>query len=115
MWNVLSLYGRFNGTYSYIEETWREVCQHMHAYGTYQLHNTYIIGLKPNHTIARPVTLAGNVDADRACKENTYSDPYGTWTDVVVLVSIKITLQENSKYFYRYYPCHYALLNANVS
>ncbi|KAL6254009.1 hypothetical protein P5V15_015862 [Pogonomyrmex californicus] len=54
----------------------------------------YITGLKPNHTTARPVTLAGDVDTDGSCKGSTYSDPYDTWTDVVVLASIKITLQE---------------------
>ncbi|KAL6268194.1 hypothetical protein P5V15_001302 [Pogonomyrmex californicus] len=66
----------------------------MHAYRTYQLHNTYITGLKPNYITAR-VTLTDNVDiVDSACKKSTYSDPHDMWTDVVVLGSIKITLQD---------------------
>lgn len=84
----------FNGKYSFIQEVTREACHRMHAYGTYQLTGTYITGLKSNQTITRPLILAGHVDADGSCSGGAYSDPYGTWADVIVLGSIKITLQD---------------------
>ncbi|KMQ84108.1 hypothetical protein RF55_18397 [Lasius niger] len=68
----------------------------MHTYGTYQLSNTYtcITGFKSNQTAAHPVIIAGHVDNDGFCSGSAYSDPYVTWTDVVILGSIKITLQD---------------------
>ncbi|KMQ88976.1 hypothetical protein RF55_11456 [Lasius niger] len=65
----------------------------MHEYGTYQLGNTFITGLKSNKTTTRPVTLAGSLGTDGGCSGGAYSDPYGTWSDVVVIGSVKITLQ----------------------
>jgi len=84
----------FNGKYSFIQKVTREACRRMHTYGTFQLTETYIIGLKSNQTMIRPITLAGHVNSDRSCSGSAYSDPYGTWADVVVLGSIKITLQD---------------------
>ncbi|KAL6418933.1 hypothetical protein ACFW04_011684 [Cataglyphis niger] len=66
----------------------------MHTYGSFQLAETFITGLKSNQSATRPVTLAGHVDTDGSCSGGTYSDPYGTWADAVVLGSIKITLQD---------------------
>ncbi|XP_070512818.1 uncharacterized protein [Cardiocondyla obscurior] len=85
-----------NGKYSYIHEVSREVCQHMHLDGTFTIGNTLITGLKPNATASRPVVLAGSVDNDGACSGAAYSDPYGTWEQVIVLSTIKITLQDYS-------------------
>lgn len=83
-----------NGKYSYIEPITRQTCRRMHDYGSYQLGNTYITGLKSNTTTARPVTLAGTVDNDGKCSGGSYSDPYGTWSDVLVIGSVKITLHD---------------------
>lgn len=83
-----------NGKYSYIEETNRETCKRMHNYGTYQLGHILITGLKSNHTITRPITLAGQVDNYGECFGGAYSDPYGTWSDVIVVGTVKITLQD---------------------
>lgn len=84
----------YNGKYSYIKEVSREACRRMHFYGSFEIENAVITGLKVNHTTTRPVTLAGHVDHDGSCYGTTYSDPYGTWTEVAVLASIKITLQD---------------------
>jgi len=83
-----------NGKYSYIEPITRQTCRRMHDYGSYQLGSTYITGLKSNTTTARPVTLAGTVDNDGKCSGGSYSDPYGTWSDVLVMGSVKITLHD---------------------
>ena len=84
----------FNGKYAYVEEVSREACQRMHTYGSFRIADTFITGIKPNQSTTRPVILAGRVDNDGTCAGSTYSDPYGTWSDVVVLGSIKITLQD---------------------
>ena len=84
----------YNGKFSYIEEISKEACQRMHVYGTYEIAGTHIVQLKSNQSVSRPITLAGHVENDGTCSGSAYSDPYGTWTDVVVLASIKITLQD---------------------
>lgn len=84
----------YNGKHSYITEVSREACQRMHTYGSFELSGTYITGLKSNQTATRPVILAGHVDVDGTCYGAAYSDPYGTWGEVVVMGSIKITLQD---------------------
>lgn len=83
-----------NGKYSYIQETSRRGCQRMHFYGTFEVSGIHITGLEPNSTTTRPATLAGKVNNDGSCSGGAYSDPYGAWSDVVVLSSIRITLQD---------------------
>jgi len=83
-----------NGKYSYIEEVSREACRRMHVYGNFEISGTRVTGITPNQTITRPMTLAGYVDNGGACRGSAYSDPYGTWTDVIVLANIRITLQD---------------------
>ncbi|KAL6421472.1 hypothetical protein ACFW04_012203 [Cataglyphis niger] len=84
----------FYRKYAYVQEVSRKTCRRMHTYGSFQLAETFITGLKSNQSATRPVTLAGHVDTDGSCSGGTYSDPYGTWADAVVLGSIKITLQD---------------------
>jgi len=40
------------------------------------------------------VILVGHVDTDGTCYKDAYSDPYGTWGNIVVLGSDRITLQD---------------------
>ena len=54
--------------------------------------HVYITGLKSNQTVFRSATLAEHVDNDGTCHGSTYSDPYGTWTDVIVLATLTFTL-----------------------
>lgn len=84
----------YNGKYSYISEVTREACQRMHIFGGFEIAGITITGLESNHTTSRPVVLAGHVDNDGSCYGGAYSDPYGTWGDVIVLGTIKITLQD---------------------
>ncbi|KYN17050.1 hypothetical protein ALC57_10687 [Trachymyrmex cornetzi] len=83
-----------NGQFSYIADVTRDACKHMHTYGTFEMAGTRIIGLKSNQTASRPIVLAGHVDNDGGCSGSAYSDPYGTWGNVIVLGSLKITLQD---------------------
>jgi len=83
-----------NGKYSYLHEVTREACHRLHLDGTIVIGSTTIAGIKPNSTASRPVTLAGGIDNDGTCSGTTYSDPYGTWEKVVVLSTIKITIQD---------------------
>jgi len=83
-----------NGKYSYIEEVSREACRRMHVYGNFEISGIRVTGIMPNQTITRPITLAGHVDNGGACSGSAYSDPYGTWTNVVVMANIRITLQD---------------------
>lgn len=84
----------YNGKHAYIEEVSRDACQRMHIHGTYEMGNIRITGLKSNQTATRPVTLAGHVNTDGSCSGTTYSDPFGTWEEAVVLATLKITLQD---------------------
>lgn len=83
-----------NGKYAYIHEVSQGVCQRLHSYGSFELSGTFITGLKSNETTTRPIVLAGHVDNDGECSGGAYSDPYGTWGDVIVLSTVKITLQD---------------------
>lgn len=83
-----------NGKHAYIHEVSRDACRHMHTYGTYELNNIYLTGLRSNQTTTRPVTLAGHVNNDGSCSGTTYSDPFGTWEEAVVLATLRITLQD---------------------
>ncbi|KAL6421533.1 hypothetical protein ACFW04_014292 [Cataglyphis niger] len=58
----------FNGKYAYVQEVSREACRRMHTYGSFQLAETFITGLKSNQSATRPVTLAGHVDTDGSIK-----------------------------------------------
>lgn len=60
--------------------------------GYFQLGHIHITGLKSNQTDSRAATLAGQVDNDGSCSGSTYCDPYGTWTDVIVLATLTFTL-----------------------
>ncbi|XP_077272765.1 uncharacterized protein LOC143903177 [Temnothorax americanus] len=83
-----------NGKYSYVADVTRDACTRMHTYGSFEISGTLITGLKSNQSASRPVTLAGVVDSDGDCTGGVYSDPYGSWTNVLVLASVTITLQD---------------------
>ncbi|KAL0111264.1 hypothetical protein PUN28_012868 [Cardiocondyla obscurior] len=52
-----------------------------------------INGLKPNSTNTHSFMLAGTVGYDGRCEGTQYSDPYGTWNNVIVDALIQITLK----------------------
>lgn len=84
-----------NGKLDYIYETSAETCQQLQDTGTLFLggKDGLITGVKVNATTTRAVTLAGSVSEDGRCSGTQYSDPYGTWENVIVQASVRITLR----------------------
>ncbi|XP_071653598.1 uncharacterized protein [Temnothorax longispinosus] len=65
----------------------------MHRTGILSLSvNKVIHGLKVNQTTSRPITFAGSTSTDGKCSGVEYSDPYGTWQDVVVQGIVTVSL-----------------------
>ena len=84
----------YNGQFSYIADVSRNACRRMHTYGSFEIAGTHITGLLSNQTASRPIFLARHVDNDSVCTSSAYSNPYGNWENVIVLGSLKITLQD---------------------
>ncbi|XP_076384601.1 uncharacterized protein LOC143263768 [Megalopta genalis] len=83
-----------NGRQEYILNTPRDICRTMHDAGILTLPPAgQVIGLERNSTTTRSFTLAGSIKQDGTCGGTTYSDPYGTWDNVVVQAIVKITLK----------------------
>lgn len=84
-----------NGRREYIRETSAETCKKLHETGTVFLgNNALLTDLKINATAYHAITFAGTLGVDGTCTGTQFSDPYGTWDNVVVQASIKITLRE---------------------
>ena len=65
----------------------------MHLTGVFSINtNNFIYGLKINQTTTRPTTFAGSMSSDGRCSGAQYSDPYGTWDNVIVQGTTTITL-----------------------
>lgn len=83
-----------NGYANYLQETSRSRCIQMHKEGLLKVETAEIIdGLKSNHTYYR--SIAGKVNVDGTCKGIQYSDYYGTWDDVIVQATVKISLRDS--------------------
>ena len=84
-----------NGRQQYLQAVSREACQLLHSSGAMYVSPTVqLSGIQPNAT--QSVTLAGKVGPNGRCDGTTYSDPYGTWTGVVVQAIIKVTIKSYS-------------------
>ncbi|KAL6417424.1 hypothetical protein ACFW04_012756 [Cataglyphis niger] len=85
-----------NGRADYIHETGYSLCRRMFQDGTFSLGAGNIIyGLRANQTSFHSLTLAGRISNDGNCKGTQYSDPYGTWDDVIVQAVLKISLRSS--------------------
>jgi len=84
-----------NGRRVYLHEVSASNCRRIHETGTIDLggRESYITGLKSNSTATRSITLAGSTSMDGRCTGTQFNDPYGTWDNVVVQASIRITLR----------------------
>jgi len=83
------------GHRKYLLEIEQHKCSRLHETGSIVLGNAVsIIGLLPNSTNYRVITLAGTTNMDGSCKGGDFSDPYGTWNNVVVEASVTITLRD---------------------
>ena len=75
----------------------------MHTIGTFLVSSSLQKSkLKLNETSFHSVTLAGSVTPNGDCTGTQSSDRYGTWNNVVVQATFKITLHE-----------HYATIHLN--
>lgn len=83
-----------NGQHQYLLDINHLQCTQMHREGAITLgQNNFITGLKINSTVHRSLTMAGTIGHDGKCAGIQYSDPYGTWDNVVVQAVAKITLK----------------------
>ncbi|CAG5093243.1 Protein of unknown function [Cotesia congregata] len=64
-----------------------------HDHKTLRIGNTFIDGLEINTTTVRSISLAGSVNSNADCTNSQYSDPFGTWDDVFVIGTARITLR----------------------
>ncbi|XP_043288198.1 uncharacterized protein [Venturia canescens] len=54
---------------------------------------TIITGIELNQTTRTSVTFTGSVKNDGTCYRASYADPYGSWNNVVVQGTVKISLR----------------------
>ncbi|XP_076660708.1 uncharacterized protein LOC143364080 [Halictus rubicundus] len=86
-----------NGISEYLESITEEQCRRMHLYGTMYIgRNIYLSNLKDNGTVTRPFMLAGKLNVDGRFQGAQFSDPYGSWDNVIVQAVAKITLRTAS-------------------
>ncbi|KYQ60584.1 hypothetical protein ALC60_00357 [Trachymyrmex zeteki] len=84
-----------NGRREYIQEIGEAGCKRLHETGAIRLPNAQIDRIQQNATNLRSVILAGSVTVDGRCSGAQYTDGYGTWENVIVQASIRITLKHS--------------------
>lgn len=86
-----------NGQAEYIHETGYTTCMRMFNDGTISMGpGVLLTGIKANQTTYRSFTLGGRIENNGYCKGTAqYSDPYGSWPDVIVQASAKITIKSS--------------------
>ncbi|KYQ49650.1 hypothetical protein ALC60_11283 [Trachymyrmex zeteki] len=82
-----------NGKREYLQEIGEQGCKRLHATGTIRIANAEIDRIQQNTTNLRSITLAGSTTVDGRCSGFQYTDGYGTWDNVVVQASVRITLR----------------------
>ena len=84
-----------NGENEYIIDVNRESCIDAHKTGIIKISDTHVVhGIKINQTITHGLFLAGQVSGDATVEGTGYSDPFGTWKNVLVQGTVEITLTE---------------------
>ena len=82
-----------NGRRQYIRELGADACRRLHETGTLTISTATVDKLSANSTNWRSITLAGRTAADGNCWGAQYTDSYGTWDNVVVQATAKISLR----------------------
>lgn len=82
-----------NGRREYLQEIGERACSKLHDSGTITIANAVMDRIAKNTTNIRSVTLVGSTTVDGKCSGAQYTDGYGTWENVVVQASIRITLR----------------------
>lgn len=83
-----------NSRKQYIQELGNDACRRIHETGSVTLASTIIDRIVGNSTNFRSVTLAGKVGIDGTCRGAEYTDGYGSWDNVVVQATVRITLRD---------------------
>lgn len=82
-----------NGRQIYLTELDDKSCRKIQEIGIVQLGMSAVVtGIKRNSTTSRSLTLAGTLTNEGTCTGAQYSDPFGTWANVVVQAAVKITI-----------------------
>ena len=80
-----------NGENEYINDVSISACQDIHKTGILKVSESDIVhGIKVNQTVTHSIILAGYLNREGKCDRAGYSDPFGTWENVVVQGTIKI-------------------------
>ncbi|XP_063989692.1 uncharacterized protein LOC135168981 [Diachasmimorpha longicaudata] len=75
----------------YFVELDQHECERLHHSNSLAVsHNIFIDNLVRNALNSRPITLAGRTSTTGSCKGTQYSDPFGTWDDVIVNALVRI-------------------------
>ncbi|KYM93373.1 hypothetical protein ALC62_16025 [Cyphomyrmex costatus] len=82
-----------SGRREYIQEIGEHACRRLHETGTITIANAVLDLVKANSTNYRTATLAGSASQDGRCSGAQYTDGYGSWENVVVQATLKITLR----------------------
>ncbi|KYQ60096.1 hypothetical protein ALC60_00858, partial [Trachymyrmex zeteki] len=81
-----------NGRREYLQELGEFGCKRLHETGAIKIANAEIDRIQQNTTNLRSITLAGSASVDGRCTGAQYTDGYGTWENVLVQATVRITL-----------------------
>lgn len=95
--NIASYYASvLHSGMEYLYEIGRERCHDIYKTGTFHFDSSHLFReIKVNFTTTRPVLYAVKLDSGGGCSGTAYSDAYGSWTEVFVQGTVKITVQEH--------------------
>ena len=78
------------GEAEYLHKTTKDLCLQLQRTGTFLYEGRHVLdGLTVNATHIRPITFAGDA---ASCRGAPFSDQYGSWPNVLVKGTLKITL-----------------------
>lgn len=84
-----------NGRQQYLHHIDYDSCKTLLATGAVSITPAVqVAGVRVNSTTARSITLSGTTSIDGTCAGSAYSDPFGTWSNVVVQALVRITLRK---------------------
>lgn len=85
-----------NGLARYMHEVEKFECKRAHEEGKMHLiRNLHVQDLKPNTTTDHVAMLAGKAGHNSTeCTTTTYHDDFGSWNDVIVTATVKISIED---------------------
>jgi len=81
-----------NGCKQYTQKLRADACWRFHETGSIRLSSTVVDKITENSINRRSVILAGRVLVDGSC-HSAQSDEYGSWDNVVIQATAKVTLR----------------------